>query len=565
MEDSKILKFVDKFKFIYEKLGVNYASMRTILKLKLLMDNRRVPTIYKDRENENKKNTFKKSLFLYGLMGVFLAVFIFIPSPMIVKMSINIGAIMFLIMTTMIADFSSVLLDIRDKNILNTKPLDPKTINAAKTTHILIYITSIAGAIAGPTLIGGLIKYKFKFFIIFFFQIILLSFFTIFITSILYYFILKIFDGEKLKDIINYFQIVLSIVLALGYQIIPRVFDFTGVSVNFKIKWWSYLVPPVWFAAPYSLIIEHNSGREYVLLSIMCVAIPIIIFGIYYKFIVPYFEENLQKLDSSISKKGSVEEAKGVRHKGYTSIFCRDKIENVFFRFSRNMISTERKLKLKLYPTLAFAVIFPFLMLIGSFSKYESVSQAFNEFSKGNYYFSIYLSVLMLVASIELLSQSEKYKGSWIYIVLPIDNPGKIQKGALKGFIFRYIFPVFLSVCIIFLIICGLRILPDIIVMFFSMMILIVAVQSLYKKELPFYKDFQSNGEGSITTVLVSGGLTGIFFGLHKLIRNLIKYSFSIYIYIGVLIIINMILWKKIFNISWKQAQQKDEKESSKI
>ncbi|KEJ00189.1 ABC transporter permease [Clostridium botulinum A2B7 92] len=561
MEDSKILKFVDRFKFIYEKLGVNYASMRTILKLKLLMDNRRVPTIYKDKENEDKKNTFKKSLLLYGLMGVFLAVFIFIPSPMVVKMSINIGAIMFLIMTTMIADFSSVLLDIRDKNILNTKPLDPKTINAAKTTHILIYITSIAGAIAGPTLIGGLIKYKFKFFIIFFLEIILLSFFTIFFTAILYYFILKIFDGEKLKDIINYFQIVLSIVLALGYQIIPRVFDFTGVNVNFKIKWWSYLVPPVWFAAPYSLIIEHNSGREYVLLSIMCVAIPIIIFGIYYKFIVPYFEENLQKLDSSIGKKGSVEEIKGIRNKRYTSIFCRDKIENVFFRFSRNMISTERKLKLKLYPTLAFAVIFPFLMLIGSFSKYESISQAFDEFSKGNYYFSIYLSVLMLVASIELLSQSEKYKGSWIYTVLPIDNPGKIQKGALKGFIFRYIFPVFLSVCIIFLIICGLRILPDIIVMFFSMLIVIVAVQSLYKKELPFYKDFQSNGEGSITTFLVYGGLTGIFFGLHKLIRSLIKYSFSIYIYIGVLIIINMILWKKIFNISWKQAQLEDAQE----
>ncbi|HID0816946.1 ABC transporter permease [Clostridium botulinum] len=564
MEDFKILKFVDKFKFIYEKLGVNYASMRTILKLKLLMDNRRVPTIYKDKENDNKKNTFKKSLLLYGLMGVFLAVFIFIPSPMVVKMSINIGAIMFLIMSTMIADFSSVLLDIRDKNILNTKPLDPKTINAAKTTHILIYITSISGAIAGPTLIGGLIKYKFKFFIIFFFQIILISFFTMFFTAILYYFILKIFDEEKLKDIINYFQIVLSVVLALGYQIIPRVFDFTGVNVNFKIKWWSYLVPPVWFGAPYSLIIEHNNGREYVLLSIMCVAIPIIIFGIYYKFIVPYFEENLQKLDSSIGKKGSLEEAKGIRNKRYTSIFCRDKIENVFFRFSRNMISTERKLKLKLYPTLAFAVIFPFLMLIGSFSKYESISQAFNEFSKGNYYFSLYLSVLMLVASIELLSQSEKYKGSWIYIVLPIDNPGKIQKGALKGFIFRYIFPVFLSVCIIFLIICGLRILPDIIVMFFSMLISIVAVQSLYKKELPFYKDFQSNGEGSITTFLVYGGLTGIFFGLHKLIRSLIKYSFSIYIYIGVLIIINMILWKKIFNISWKQAQLEDAQESSK-
>lgn len=58
--------------------------------------------------------------------------------------------------------------------------------------------------------------------------------------------------------------------------------------------------------------------------------------------------------------------------------------------------------------------------------------------------------------------------------------------------------------------------------------------------------------------------LQEFFFGLHKLIRSLIKYSFSIYIYIGVLIIINMILWKKIFNISWKQAQLEDAQESQR-
>jgi len=94
--------------------------------------------------------------------------------------------------------------------------------------------------------------------------------------------------------------------------------------------------------------------------------------------------------------------------------------------------------------------------------------------------------------------------------------------------------------------------------MFFSMMILMVVMQSLYKKELPFYKDFQSNGENSIIAFVVSAGLTGIFFGLHKLIRSSIQYSFSIYIYIGILLIINIILWKKLFNISWKQSQLED-------
>ena len=47
----------------------------------------------------------------------------------------------FIIMTTLIADFSSVLLDVRDRSILSTKPISAKTINAAKFMHIFIYLT----------------------------------------------------------------------------------------------------------------------------------------------------------------------------------------------------------------------------------------------------------------------------------------------------------------------------------------------------------------------------------------------------------------------------------------
>ena len=44
--------------------------------------------------------------------------------------------IAFMVMTSMISDFSSVLLHIRNRNILFTKPIDRKTINAAKIVHI---------------------------------------------------------------------------------------------------------------------------------------------------------------------------------------------------------------------------------------------------------------------------------------------------------------------------------------------------------------------------------------------------------------------------------------------
>lgn len=558
VEDFRILKVIDKFQFVYKNFGVDYKSMRNILKFKILMGSRRVPTIYEGKEDT--KNPFKKALISYAIMGIFFATIVLLPVPIMLKMSLNIGGIMFLIMTTMISDFSSVLLDIKDKNILNTKPLDYKTINAAKTTHILIYMIAITTAIAGPTLIAGVFQYKFTFFLIFFIQIILMCIFTIFLTSMLYYFILKAFDGEKLKDIINYFQIVLSIFLILAYQIIPRVFDFSAGKFNMNIKWWSYLVPPVWFGAPYSMIIEGNTTPEYIVLSIMCVIVPIIIFAIYYKFILVYFEGNLEKLDGSVGKESSVEERHGLRQEKLSKFFCKGRVEKAFFRFTRNMVSTERKFKLKLYPSLAFAVVFPFLIFMGSFSKEESFSNGFRQFSQGQSYYALYLTIIMLVINIALLSQSDKHKAAWIYGVLPIDNPGEMKKGALKGFSTKYIIPIFIIMGIIFSIIFGKRIIPDLVVMFFTTLIFIVITDSFYKKELPFYKDFENKEGGSLASLIALACLMGIFFMAHKVCRTLIKNPFGIYGYIIILLVVNAVIWRNSFNIKWEYIMNKNKK-----
>ena len=41
MEEYKLLKFLDKFKGLYTKVGVDYEKMRIILKIKLTLDRRR--------------------------------------------------------------------------------------------------------------------------------------------------------------------------------------------------------------------------------------------------------------------------------------------------------------------------------------------------------------------------------------------------------------------------------------------------------------------------------------------------------------------------------------------
>lgn len=138
MREFQSLKVLAVFKGIFTRLGVDYAMMEKILQIKLTMDERRVPTIFNDTGKKKEGNQFLKSLWVYGLYGLILIPFLLIGENYIFQMSLAFGMILFILMTSMISDFSAVLLDVRDKNIIQTKPVTRRTIAAAKIVHIMI-------------------------------------------------------------------------------------------------------------------------------------------------------------------------------------------------------------------------------------------------------------------------------------------------------------------------------------------------------------------------------------------------------------------------------------------
>lgn len=108
-----MLKILDRFQGIISRMGVDYATLRRILHVKLLMDSRRAPVILsssnRKKEEEQDKNLFVSSLWLYGLIGLVLTPFVFWSNPeYLMPMSILSAILMFLIMSSMISDFSSV-------------------------------------------------------------------------------------------------------------------------------------------------------------------------------------------------------------------------------------------------------------------------------------------------------------------------------------------------------------------------------------------------------------------------------------------------------------------------
>ncbi|PKM93432.1 MAG: hypothetical protein CVU84_15720 [Firmicutes bacterium HGW-Firmicutes-1] len=539
MKEFKVLKIIDRFGRLFEQFGVDYEVMRKILQVKLIMDGRRVPTIIgngKNKVNEAKdSNNFLKSLWLYALLGIILVPITIMGENFIYQMSIIFGILMFMVMTSMISDFSAVLLDVRDKNILFTKPVNRQTINMAKLIHIIIYMFFITISLVGTSLIAALIRHGIVFFLVYSIAVIFMDFFIVVLSALLYLIILKFFDGEKLKDIINYFQIGLTIVMSIGYQLIGRVFSIVNLELVYQPKWWQYFIPPIWFGGFFELIFNKNYTGSLVVLSMMSIIIPLIAIFIYIK-LIPTFENNLQKLNNNSAK--SKKKRSGLFSNLY-KILIFNKEEKILFQFTTDMMKKERDFKLRVYPSIGFAIIFP-IMIIFMQVGFKSV----DSISMSKMYFSIYLCAILIPTALMMIKHSTNYKGAWIFKVLPIESFAAILKGSLKAVIINLLTPIFVIQSFIFMFIFGVRIFPDLLLVFLNLLVYIIICFCSFSKALPFSQPYDVGNGSDGVMVIVLFIVLAIQAGIHFFCSFFLLGRILLAI---ILILTNFIIWKITF------------------
>lgn len=549
MKDYKFLKFLDKFKGVYKSFGVDYEDMRLILALKLTLDERRVPTIIQNNKNKDEseeKNNFFKSLFFYAFMGIFIGMFTFIPIDEMYIYTVVISIFMFLTLTVFISDFSSVLLDVRDNNLIATKGVTGKTINAAKITHICYYLFFMSLALCWLAIIG-MFRLSILTGLIFLLEIIVIDIFMIVITAILYLLILKYFDGEKVKDIINFVQIALTIVMAVGYQVIARVFNFVDLKAVYNEKLWNLLLPPMWFASPLYLV---SGGKLTVILATLLafsIIVPIVAITFYIKN-NSNFENYLAKLN--ISGGREKEKRDSLLYKiGY--ITCKSKMEKAYYRFSNSIMKREREFKLRVYPSLAFTMVFPLIFIFMSFDHYEykSIYQFIGSLKDSKSFLYIYFSAMMIPTIMIMLQYSACYKGAWVFKTSPMEGVGNIYRGCYKAFVFNLFLPIYLCEGVIFTLVYGVRVIPNLIATLLYITLVIPMFFRIFKMAQPFSEEFKvTKGGDGVIALFFSIAVIGLGALIHWILT---KVNIGVAIYCVVLILFNYFLWNsKIFDRS---------------
>lgn len=539
MREFKSLQFIALFKGLFKKFGVDYDIMMLILRVKLTMDERRVPTVFNEMGKKKEGNQFLKSLWAYGLYSLLLLPFLFLGNNYIFGMSIQFGIILFILMTSMISDFSSVLLDVRDKNVLQTKPVDKKTITAAKTIHILIYMSFITGAFVALPFVVGIYRHGIIFSLIFLVEIILTMLLVVVFTSLLYLFVLRYFDGERLKDIINYVQIVLSLGLVIGYQVLIQAFDFADLNIEYVFSWWHFLIPPIWYGAPFEMILNGNTSGYMIAFTALAVLMPILAIFIYSR-LMPSFERNLEKLLSDTKAR---KPSRNLLDEFLAKGLCRTPEERVFFRFSALMLKKEREFKLKVFPNVGLSLIFPILFIFN-----ELRIRSLAEISEGNMFLFIYFCNILIPGTIFMLQFSGSYKGGWIFKAAPVARETAAYSAALKVFLTKMYLPIFLVISILYVGIFSARILPDLAVVLASAILQTLITYRVMKDvEFPFTRSFEfSQDQGTARNIMLTL-MIGAFVAVHFIFRS---FDYGIYIYLVLLLAAIFMVWRRTFPMS---------------
>lgn len=526
------LRILDLFRFIFEKLGVDYLTMRAIVSTKLVLDRRRAPAMSRSNSENQSEKSYLQGYLFHLIFGIFLAAIIYIINDNMLRMAYFAGAFFFMTTMYLVSDFSFVLLDTKDKNIIMTKPVESKTVSVSKFVHIFIYMVRLNIFLAGPSMVVFILSYGLAAAFIFVLEVIFMDLLIFIMTIFIYFAVLRFFDGELLRNIINTIQILLTVLLSIGYQVAVRMIDFTSIkSMNYNFSYRDYFNPVLWFGAPFEIIFSGGKSSYLYVFSALLVVVPLISFVFYLK-LSKVMEQLLLKLESGETerlKKHFIQELVG-------KILCRNTVQYQSFHFANAVLRSDRSLKLKIYPALSTGILLPVLMIFNMGIRGEKYQ------ATGIEYLYLYFVIVAISSVVRLVNYSSAWKGSYVYISSGFECMEEMYRGVLKTILFRFMLPVEMLGAIIYIALFRNLFLFDIAVVFIAGIAALPLIGKVYICEYPFSRPLEeSNQKESIDKMLLTILIAGAFAGLHALFRLIHNGTM---IYAAVLVVFIPLFWK---------------------
>jgi hypothetical protein len=486
-----LLNLVMLFAPIWSSMGADTDQLRAILHTRLLLDDRK-PVAIGMRQNKQKKDrsqgTLMSSIIFLAMGGVYMFPILGIPDVML---ALSFYFLLLLVALTfmLITDFSSVLFDARDKYIIFPRPVTDRTIVLSRMLHVFIYLLRIILPLSLPGWIASGVEYGWPSAVLFPFIVILLVFIALFIVNSVYLLVLRLTKPEKFKDIINYFQVITSLLFFASVYLLPRLFKNGDEQLNVHLAdfQWLRFLPSYWLASCWSWLGFHSAIPGVLYYSLLAVIFPFVCLYALITWLSPQFSRRIAGIDAV----DTAEQLPGVRRKKPSTFYKRlayllNKSDGAKAGFMIAWLQTSRSraFRMKVYPAFGFIPIyFIYMLTMGR----TTISQAIHTMGDHpRYLIILYMCSFAMVSALTYVGISDQYKASWVYYSTPLSTPGHIMAGAFKAIWVKYFLPFFTAIAIFTLCIWGYHTIIDILLALVNVSLVAACIARISFRHLPF-------------------------------------------------------------------------------
>lgn len=355
-----------------------------------------------------------------------------------------------------------------ETDILLHRPIEPRTLLWAKVWVLVEVSLWIAGAFNLAGLAVGVMVPNgcWLFPLVHAGSTVLQAVFCTSCVVLAYQLCLRWLGRERLEAIMVTTQVVISVAVVLGSQLLPRLLaDEGSMSSMAASAWWIALVPPAWFAGIDDALAGSSAASSWLLAGIALAGTALVVWLAFGKLAESY-QAGLQTLNERTGDAKQKQTGRWLHalvERPPLRWWLRDPVERASFLLTAAYLLRDRETKLRVYPGIAPFLAIPVIFLVGG-------RGAADNRSFGIAVSCAYLSLVPMLGA-SMLSYSQHWLAADLFRVAPIAGPGRLCDGARRAVLFCLTAPLMLAFGVVawglvgasaqlFLLLPGLIVLP---------------------------------------------------------------------------------------------------------
>jgi hypothetical protein len=534
-------------------MGADYNQFIRILQLKLTIDNRQTRG-FGNKVRKVTEDSLIKQSFSQIVFGILFAMFLFIVKSPFTYYYFAHTFLMVMMAMMIISEFTTILFDTSENVIIQPLPIKGNTISLARNAHIFIYLSLMAFNLSVISIIVAIFKFGILSALLFTFSVFMNVLFTLFLANILYLGIMRLASGEKLKNLLMYFQIIIAILFMAAYQLGVNMVDKSHLQdMVLPVHWYTYLVPPAFFSGLIDALSFSLFDKQHLIFIAEAIILPPAAIFLTGKYLTPVFNRKLMDLEQG-DRATKVKVDTGGTSLWYRLmllIFVHRSEEKASFKLAWKMTGSERIFKQTFLPSLGYILI---MILVPFFRK----SFDMTELVQSDRYLLILYTFIIAGSTLPTALLNGSYQhAAWVFRTLPVSSPSCYFKGFIKAAFARFFIPFYMALAVVICYIWGIRVIPDIVIALMAIYLITLLYYYIQDPGFPFaIEKLASQGGTSAAKMIGLLAIAAVLGFIHYFLLHWFRFAGLLLIpfYAGAIYFVNRIyVYKK---ISWEKVDQ---------